>query len=62
MPGAPSTTGADYLGGVLHLQHAGSTARWFLEPVDYLSMRFTGVAAASHASRTSLTVRPPDFA
>lgn len=51
--GAPSTTGADYLGGVLHLQHAGSTARWFLEPVDYLSMRFTGVAAASHASMTA---------
>ena len=25
-------------------------ARWYLEPVDYLSMRFTGVAAASHAS------------
>ena len=23
-------------------------ARWYLEPVDYLSMRFTGVAAASH--------------
>ena len=27
-------------------------ARWYLEPVDYLSMRFTGVAAASHASMT----------
>ena len=25
-------------------------ARWFLEPVDYLSMCFTGTAAASHAS------------
>ena len=27
--------------------------RWYLEPVDYLSMRFTGVAAASHASMTA---------
>ena len=27
-------------------------ARWYLEPVDYLSMRFTGVAAATHASMT----------
>ena len=27
-------------------------ARWFLEPVDYLTMRFTGVPAASHASMT----------
>jgi xylulokinase len=51
--GAPSTDGADYLGGVLHLQHAGSDARWFLEPVDYLSMRFTGEATASHASMTA---------
>jgi len=28
-------------------------ARWYLEPVDYLTMRFTGVAAASHASMTA---------
>ena len=28
-------------------------ARWYLEPVDYLSMRFTGVAAASPASMTA---------
>jgi xylulokinase len=27
-------------------------ARWYLEPVDHLSMRFTGKAAASHASQT----------
>ena len=27
-------------------------ARWYLEPVDYLTMRFTGVAAASPASMT----------
>lgn len=50
--GAPSPTGADPIGHILHLQHEGSTARWFLEPVDYLSMRFTGIAAASHASMT----------
>ena len=34
----------------MHLQHTDRAARWFLEPVDYLSMRFTGRAAASHAS------------
>lgn len=28
-------------------------ASWYLEPVDYLTMRFTGVAAASHASMTA---------
>lgn len=50
--GAPSTTGADPLGHILHLQAMGSSARWFLEPVDYLAMRFTGIAAASHASMT----------
>ncbi len=54
--GAPSTTGADPIGHMLYLLHGepevARRARWFLEPVDYLSMRFTGVAAASHASMT----------
>jgi xylulokinase len=54
--GAPSTTGADPIGHMLYLQHdepeIARAARWFLEPVDYLSMRFTGIAAASHASMT----------
>jgi xylulokinase len=54
--GAPSASGADPIGHLRHLQggRPGSTgtpeARWFLEPVDYLSMCFTGTAAASHAS------------
>jgi len=52
--GAPSTSGADPIGHILHLEHdepgVARAARWYLEPVDYLSMRFTGVAAASHAS------------
>ena len=54
--GAPSTTGADPIGHMLHLLHdepeVTRAARWFLEPVDYLSMQFTGVATASHASMT----------
>lgn len=54
--GAPSTTGADPIGHMLYLIHdepaVARAARWFLEPVDYLSMRFTGIAAASHASMT----------
>lgn len=51
--GAPSPTGSDFLGHALLVQDTGSEARWFLEPVDYLSMRFTGEAAASHASMTA---------
>jgi xylulokinase len=52
--GAPSTVGADPIGHILHLLHdepeQAARTRWFLEPVDYLTMCFTGVAAASHAS------------
>jgi xylulokinase len=55
--GAPSTSGADPIGHMLYLQHdrpeIAGNARWFLEPVDYLSMRFTGTAAASPASMTA---------
>src|SRR4051812_32858258 len=51
--GAPSTTGADFLGHLLHLQHQRDGARWYLEPVDHLAMRFTGIASASHASMTA---------
>jgi xylulokinase len=55
--GAPSTSGADPIGHMLYLQHdrpdVARGARWFLEPVDYLSMRFTGTAAASPASMTA---------
>ena len=52
--GAPSTSGADPIGHILHLEHdepgIARAARWYLEPVDYLSMRFTGAAVASAAS------------
>jgi xylulokinase len=52
--GVPSPTGTDPVGHMLFLQHSepevAARARWFLEPVDYLTMRFTGVASASHAS------------
>jgi xylulokinase len=52
--GAPSTSGADPIGHMLYIEHelpyVARAARWYLEPVDYLSMRFTGVAAASPAS------------
>jgi xylulokinase len=55
--GVPSTTGADPIGHMLHILRAepdvAAAARWFLEPVDYLSMRFTGTAAASHASMSA---------
>ena len=54
--GAPSTSGADPIGHILYLEHeepdVARRTRWYLEPVDYLSMRLTGVAAASHASMT----------
>ncbi|MGH9297430.1 MAG: xylulokinase [Acidimicrobiales bacterium] len=54
--GAPSSNGADPIGHMLFMQHTQQEvvrrARWFLEPVDFLTMRFTGVASASHASMT----------
>lgn len=52
--GAPSTVGADPVGHMLYLQQecpdVVERTAWFLEPVDFLSMCFTGRAAASHAS------------
>lgn len=54
--GAPSTSGADSIGHMLYLEldrpEIAKAARWYLEPVDYVSMRFTGTAAASPASMT----------
>ena len=55
--GVPSTSGADPVGHMLHLQldepAVAQAARWYLEPVDALAMRFSGVAAASPASMTA---------
>ena len=54
--GAPALEGNDPLGHRLWLEHerpaVWAATRWLLEPVDYLGMRFTGVAAASRASMT----------
>jgi xylulokinase len=53
--GAPSTAGADPIGQILYLTNSDpdlvSRTRWFMEPVDYLTMRLTGLASATHASR-----------
>jgi xylulokinase len=55
--GVPSTSGADPVGHILHLERdrpdVAKAARWYLEPVDYLSMRLTGRAAATHMSMTA---------
>lgn len=52
--GAPTPSGADPTGHSLLLQHEMAAeyarARWLLEPVDFLGMRFTGRAAATPAS------------
>jgi len=53
--GGPSPSGADPIGQILYLMNRepeilGATT-WMMEPVDYLTMRFTGVASATHASR-----------
>ncbi len=54
---APSPAGGDPIGHMLFLDRdcpeVAAQARWYLEPVDYLTMRFTGVPAASHASMTA---------
>ena len=56
--GGPSPTGADPVGQILYLLHEEpdlvARTRWFMEPVDYLTMRFSGVASATHASRFAL--------
>jgi xylulokinase len=55
--GAPSLEGNDPLGHRLWLEREApdvwARARWLLEPVDYVAMRLTGVAAASRASMTA---------
>jgi xylulokinase len=52
--GVPSPFGGDPVSHMLFLERdqpeIASAARWYLEPVDYLTMRFTGRPAASHAS------------
>ena len=52
--GVPSPFGGDPVSHMLHLERdepsVAKAARWFMEPVDYLTMRFTGRAAATHAS------------
>ncbi len=56
--GAPSTSGADPVGHVLYLEHerpeVAAATRWYLEPVDYVTMRLTGVPCATHASRLAM--------
>jgi xylulokinase len=55
--GVPATSGDDPIGHMLHLERdrpdVARRARWYLEPVDFLAMRFTGVAAASPMSMTA---------
>ncbi len=55
--GAPSTSGADPVGHILHLEQdrpdVAAATRWYLEPVDFLSMRFTGEALATPAFMTA---------
>src|ERR1700691_5418198 len=53
--GAPSTAGDDPVGHILYLEHecpdVVAKTRWYMEPIDYLTMRMTGIATATHASR-----------
>jgi xylulokinase len=55
--GVPAASGRGPTGQHLFLLHeradVAAAARWFLEPVDYLTMKFTGVASATHASMTA---------
>ena len=52
--GIPTPDGADPVSHLLYLQRdrpdITEATRWFLEPVDYLTMRFTGRAVATPAS------------
>ncbi|HEX5822791.1 MAG TPA: FGGY-family carbohydrate kinase [Solirubrobacterales bacterium] len=55
--GVPSPFGGDPVGHMLRFERdepeIAAAVRWYLEPVDYLSMRFTGRAAATHASMSA---------
>ncbi len=55
--GVPSPYGGDPVSHILHLERddpsTATAARWYLEPVDYLSMRFTGRAVATVASMSA---------
>ena len=55
--GAPSRYGADPIGHILYLEAeepgVASKARWYLEPVDFLTMRITGKVTATAASMTA---------
>lgn len=55
--GVPSRYGGDPVSHMLHMERdeptTAAAARWYLEPVDYLSMRFTGRAAATLASMSA---------
>lgn len=52
--GVPTPSGGDSMGNLLFLQHdapeIAAASRFYLEPVDFLTTRLTGVAAATHAS------------
>jgi xylulokinase len=55
--GVPSLFGGDPVSHMLHLERdepgIAAAARWYLEPVDFLSLRFTGRASATLASMTA---------
>jgi xylulokinase len=55
--GVPSPFGGDPVSHMLFLEHEqpeiAAAARWYMEPVDYLTMRFTGRPAATHASMSA---------
>lgn len=52
--GIPSPHGGDTVSHILQIERdrpeLASRVRWYLEPVDYLTMRLTGRASATHAS------------
>jgi xylulokinase len=52
--GIPNPAGSDSVGNILFLERdaheIARAAAYYLEPVDYLTMRFTGVPFATHAS------------
>ena len=56
--GAPSVSAGDPLGQILYLERqrpeVATRTRWYLEPIDYLTARMTGVATGSPASRLAL--------
>ena len=53
-PQPPAPIRSDRFSHHREMPDVAAATRWYMEPIDYLTMRFTGVASATHASRLAM--------